>query len=267
MLSIGALAQIGQVTHRMLRHWDSAGLLVPAQVDPFTGYRSYDPSQLERLHRIVALRQLGFGLDDIALILNRGIDAERLAGLLRARRAEVTDKHRLAEARLRDVERRLRLIDQENTVSTLEIVQKSLPTLRLAALTTVLTEQDEIPAVIGPMYGRIVPVLIDAGATLGPAIAQYDMSEDGMRLIAGFEYAGDVPSGLEDVVLPEVATAFCGVHLGAMDTIFESWQSLHGEIVARGYTPNGPIRELYLRSEPAPQSDWVTELQQPVAPV
>src|SRR5690625_7904314 len=83
------------------------------------------------------------------------------------------------------------------------------------------------------MYGRIVPVLIDAGATLGPAIAQYDMSEDGMRLIAGFEYAGDVPSGLEDVVLPEVATAFCGVHLGAMDTIFESWQSLHGEIVAR----------------------------------
>src|SRR5690625_1805538 len=115
------------------------------------------------------------------------------------------------------------------------------------------------------MYGRIVPVLIDAGATLGPAIAQYDMSEDGMRLIAGFEYAGDVPSGLEDVVLPEVATAFCGVHLGAMDTIFESWQSLHGEIVARGYTPNGPIRELYVRSEPAPQSDWVTELQQPVA--
>src|SRR5690625_6878698 len=92
MLSIGALAQIGQVTHRMLRHWDSAGLLVPAQVDPFTGYRSYDPSQLERLHRIVALRQLGFGLDDIALILNRGIDAERLAGLLRARSEEHTSE-------------------------------------------------------------------------------------------------------------------------------------------------------------------------------
>ena len=45
-----------------------------------------------------------------------------------------------------------------------------------------------------------------------------------------------------------------------------SWQSLHNEIVARGYSPNGPIRELYLRSEPAPQSEWVTELQQPVAP-
>ena len=59
MLSIGAFAQLGQVTHRMLRHWDTAGLLVPAHVDEYSGYRSYDPSQLERLHRIVALRQLG----------------------------------------------------------------------------------------------------------------------------------------------------------------------------------------------------------------
>ncbi|MGP9726928.1 MerR family DNA-binding transcriptional regulator, partial [Glutamicibacter sp. 287] len=46
MLSIGAFAQIGQVTHRMLRHWDTAGLLVPAHVDEFSGYRSYDPAQL-----------------------------------------------------------------------------------------------------------------------------------------------------------------------------------------------------------------------------
>lgn len=57
MLSIGAFAQIGQVTHRMLRHWDTAGLLEPAHVDESSGYRSYDPSQLARLHRIVALRQ------------------------------------------------------------------------------------------------------------------------------------------------------------------------------------------------------------------
>ena len=89
MLSIGAFAQIGQVTHRMLRHWDAAGLLMPARVDEFSGYRSYDPSQLERLHRIVALRQLGFGLDDISSILDQGVEAERIAALLRIRRTEV----------------------------------------------------------------------------------------------------------------------------------------------------------------------------------
>src|SRR5690625_471142 len=120
MLSIGAFAQIGRVTHRMLRHWDSAELLVPDHVDPVTGYRSYDPSQLERLHRIVALRQLGFGLDDIALILTQGIDSHRLAELLRAHRAEVAEQQRVAEARLHDVERRLHLIEQEKIMSPIE---------------------------------------------------------------------------------------------------------------------------------------------------
>ncbi|UKA48923.1 helix-turn-helix domain-containing protein [Arthrobacter sp. FW305-123] len=103
MLTIGAFAQIGQVTHRMLRHWDTAGLLVPAHVDEFSGYRSYDPSQLERLHRIVALRQLGFGLDDISSILDQGVEADRIAALLRIRRAEVEQEHRIAAGRLADV--------------------------------------------------------------------------------------------------------------------------------------------------------------------
>ena len=86
MLSIGAFAQIGQVTHRQLRHWDSAGLLVPAHVDEFTGYRSYDPSQLKQLHRIVALRRLGFGIDDIAAMLDEGVDTDFLTKQLRIRR-------------------------------------------------------------------------------------------------------------------------------------------------------------------------------------
>jgi len=266
MLSIGAFAQIGRVTHRMLRHWDSAELLVPDHVDPVTGYRSYDPSQLERLHRIVALRQLGFGLDDIALILTQGIDSHRLAELLRAHRAEVAEQQRVAEARLHDVERRLHLIEQEKIMSPIEIIQKPLPGMRLAALRAVVTEQPQIAGVIGPMYGRIVESLTTVGAELGPAIASYSMNEDGMSLVAGFEVSGPIPEDLEEVMLPGASESFCGIHLGAMDSIAAGWQAIHQEVVARGFTPAGPIREIYLRSEPAPQQDWVTELQQPVVP-
>lgn len=61
MLSIGAFAQIGQVTHRMLRHWDAAGVLKPAHVDPFSGYRSYDPSQLQRLSLLLPTSFRGKG--------------------------------------------------------------------------------------------------------------------------------------------------------------------------------------------------------------
>jgi effector-binding domain-containing protein len=49
-----------------------------------------------------------------------------------------------------------------------------------------------------------------------------------------------------------------------MDRIHESWQAVHTEILARGFVPDGPCRENYIRAESDDQADWVTELQQPV---
>ena len=265
MLSIGAFAQIGQVTHRMLRHWDTAGLLVPAHVDEFSGYRSYDPSQLERLHRIVALRSLGFGLDDISAMLASGVGSGRIADLLRLRRAEVAEEARVAAARLVDVERRLHLIEKENAMSRIEIIEKPLPALRLAARSAVVAEQPEVPGVVGPLFDSVAAILVPAGVPGGVPVAEYDMGEDGLRITAGFAHSGPVPDGAEAVDLPAVPAAVCGVHLGSMEHIGESWQAVHAEIIARGFTLSGPCREVYLRSESTDQADWVTELQQPVA--
>lgn len=263
MLSIGAFAQIGQVTHRMLRHWDTAGLLVPAHVDDSSGYRSYDPSQLERLHRIVALRQLGFGLDDIAQILEHGIDADRLAALLRVRRAEVEEEHRVAAARLVDVERRLHLIESEKHMSTVEIVEKPLPAVRLAAHVTTVSE-DEVGESVGPLFSGIEEVLGDQRGALDTPIAQYDLGENGMTITAGYAYGGSPRPEFEIVELPALDRAICGIHLGSMDRIRDTWSAVHAEIIARGFVPSGPCRELYVRAVSEDQSDWVTELQQPV---
>ncbi|UNK70774.1 MerR family transcriptional regulator [Microbacterium sp. H1-D42] len=264
MLSIGAFAQIGQVTHRMLRHWDTAGLLVPAHVDEFSGYRSYDPSQLHRLHRIVALRQLGFGLDDIAAMLDDGIDGERLTALLRERRAEVEREHRIAAARLLDVERRLQLIQEENHMSRIEIIEKPLPAVRLAARSAVVAEQAENAAFIGPGFDAVAEVLDAVGASRATPIACFASAEDGMLITVGYEYSGHPLDGVEIAELPAVPSAICGVHLGTMDRISHSWMALHEEILARGFVPSGPCRELYVRAVSDDQSDWVTELQQPV---
>lgn len=264
MLSIGAFAQIGQVTHRMLRHWDTADLLVPAHVDESSGYRSYDPSQLERLHRIVALRQLGFGLDDIAQILEQGIDAGRMADLLRARRAEVEEEHRVATARLVDVERRLHLIESENHMSTVEIIEKPLPAVRMAAHIASVPE-DEVGSSVGPLFASIEEVLGDVRGALDTPVAQYELGESGMTITAGYAYGGSARPEFAIVELPAVELAICGIHLGSMGRIRETWGAVHAEIIARGYVPSGPCRELYVRAVSDDQSDWVTELQQPVA--
>ena len=264
MLSIGAFAQIGQVTHRMLRHWDTAGLLVPAYVDEFSGYRSYDPSQLERLHRVVALRQLGFGLDDISSILEQGVDADRIAALLRIRRAEVEQEHKVAAGRLFDVERRLHLIESENHMSQIEIIEKSLPAVRLAARRTVVSDQPEVAGVVGPNFDAVAAIIGDECGSLTTPIAQYETIEDGLQIIAGYTYNGPAREGFEVVELPASESAICGIHLGTMDRIAESWQAIHTEIFARGLIHAGPCRELYVRAISDDQSDWVTELQQPV---
>jgi len=83
MLTISEFARLGQVSPRMLRHYDETGLLAPAKVDPQTGYRSYDVAQLGRLHRLVALRELGFNLEQIRPILEEELPAGELRGMLR----------------------------------------------------------------------------------------------------------------------------------------------------------------------------------------
>lgn len=264
MLSIGAFAQIGQVTHRMLRHWDTAGLLEPAHVDEFSGYRSYDPAQLERLHRIVALRQLGFGLDDIASILDQGVDADRIAALLRIRRAEVEQEHRIAAARLVDVQRRLHLIEKEKHMSNIEIIEKPLPAVRLAAVRALVADQPEVADVVGPAFDAVADVIGAEKGSLATPIAQYEMIDDGLEIVVGYAYGGPAQEGFDIIELPAAETAVCGIHLGSMEHIAESWQAIHSEVLARGLVHDGPCRELYVRAVSDDQRDWVTELQQPV---
>jgi DNA-binding transcriptional MerR regulator len=66
MLKIGDFSSLAQVSIKTLRYYDERGLLSPAHIDPETGYRYYSASQLSQLHRILALKDFGFSLEQIA---------------------------------------------------------------------------------------------------------------------------------------------------------------------------------------------------------
>ncbi len=70
MLKISDFSKLARVPTATLRYYDVLGLLKPAQVDKFTEYRYYTLDQLPRLNRILALKDLGFSLEDIARLLN-----------------------------------------------------------------------------------------------------------------------------------------------------------------------------------------------------
>ena len=83
LLRIGEFAKLGQVSIATLRYYDQWDLLKPNALDPETGYRYYSLDQLPRLNRIVVLKELGFPLEQIALLLEKDLFLEQLQRMFR----------------------------------------------------------------------------------------------------------------------------------------------------------------------------------------
>ena len=269
MFAIGDFARHGRVSVRMLRHYDALGLLRPAHVDLATGYRSYEAAQLARLNRIVALKDLGFTLQQVGSILDDKVSVEELRGMLRLRRAELQSQIAADSARLAQVEARLQVIEREGAMPADEVQVKRIPAVRVAELTGTAAsfEPDSITPVIGPLYDELFVRLGRAGlATTGPAVAWYEDAPDGEGVLVHAGVPVDAPAGGPDVPvvdLPEVEQAATIVHRGPMDGVMATIQTLARWIDANGWRSLGYNRELYL--EPCEdRGAWVTELQEPV---
>jgi DNA-binding transcriptional MerR regulator len=271
MFGIGDFARHGRVSVRMLRHYDAIGLLRPAHVDPVTGYRSYEARQLSRLNRIVALKDLGFGLQQVQTILDDKVSVEELRGMLRLRRAQLQSQIASDAARLAQVEARLQIIEREGAMPADEIQVKRIPGVRVAELTGTAAsfEPESITPVIGPLYEELGARLWRAGlAPSGPAIAWYEDAPDGEGIVVHATLPVDAdPGGGHDLAivdLPEIEQAATIVHRGSMDSVMPTIQTLAGWIEANGYRSLGYNRELYIEIG-EDRDTWVTELQEPIA--
>lgn len=74
-LTIGAFARAARLSPKALRLYDELGLLRPARVDPVSGYRFYEPSQLGRARLVAWLRRLGMPLARVRVVCELPPDA------------------------------------------------------------------------------------------------------------------------------------------------------------------------------------------------
>jgi DNA-binding transcriptional MerR regulator/effector-binding domain-containing protein len=260
MLTIGAFARLGQVSPRMLRHYDETGLLVPAVVDARTGYRFYDVGQLARLHRLLALRDLGFGLDQIGALLRDEVSTEELRGMLRLRQAEQSQQVADEQARLLRVEAHLRSLERSTAMSTLDVVVKTTDPVRVLAESAVAAGfgHDNM----SPVFERVVPAVLARldGAQPGIMIAWYEEpADDGSVVVhAGFDVGSQRVAGAVD--LPPIRVASV-LHRGGMEDIESVYEELVRCVADGGYEQTGYSRELYHRWD---DESKVTELQLPI---
>ncbi|MGO9964404.1 MAG: MerR family transcriptional regulator [Acidimicrobiales bacterium] len=272
MLNIGEFARLGQVSPRMLRHYDELGLLRPDRVDTASGYRLYGVRQLARLHRIVALRELGFGLEQVGQILSEEISLDELRGMLRLRRAQIERTVAEEQERLRRVEAHLRALEWSDTVEPQDVIIKQTQPVRVARATAGgLTHAD-----IGAAFGRLLPQVIahleTAGAKPGISVAVYEdeggtAPEGEIVLHAGFDIGDqNVPDGehVHVVELPVIEVA-AAMFRGGDDGIMAAWEALVRWIDDSGYRLVGDCRELYHEWHDDDASRNLMELQQPIA--
>jgi DNA-binding transcriptional MerR regulator len=274
MFSIGEFARHGRVSVRMLRHYDAIGLLRPATVDPVSGYRFYQASQLAELNRVVALKDLGFTLQQVQTILEEKVTAAELRGMLKLRRAEIHAQIEAETVRLARVEARLLTIEDEARVPADGVVIKRLAPVRVGELTGEAAgyEPEAITPVIQPLYCDLRQRMAKAGVTAaGPAVAYYEDTPagDGAVVVhAAVPVVADVGGdhGLSVVDLAEVESAAAIIHHGSMDDVLSTGQALARWIDANGYRSIGYAREVTLEWSADPDQ-WVTELQQPISAI
>jgi len=88
LMRIGQIAAFFNVSVKAIRIYEKKGIIVPAKIDPDTGYRYYTADQVQTLAALLELKALGFSLSEIKNIISGGVNnSELIAALFRKRLA------------------------------------------------------------------------------------------------------------------------------------------------------------------------------------
>jgi DNA-binding transcriptional MerR regulator/effector-binding domain-containing protein len=253
----------------MLRHYDRLGLFRPDRVDPATGYRTYRVAQLERLHRIVAFRDLGFSLEQVGELLDDDLPLDQLRGMLRLRRLQIEQDVADERARLARVEAHLHALEGTATMHS-EPMMKTAARLRMAEL--VATAPGYGYENIGPVFAQTAPdvwtCITASGAEPGLNVAWFEWPrDDGVVVMhVGFEIGDQALACRDDVTIVELAAVEVAatIHRGPMEGFGATFEALVAWIESSGYRIAGCSRELYHEWHGEDPTRHVVELQIPI---
>lgn len=274
MLKIRDFARLAEVSMTTLRYYDEIGLLKPIHIDPETGYRFYTMDQLPHLHRILAFKELGLGLTQIAEILDEGISPEAVQGMLRLKQAQLQQHIQAEQEQLVRIDARLRSLEQGSGLPTYEVVLKAVKPVTGVSLhleTTDLAYQAHWIGAIEAMLKRyavkpsdhllVLHTESEDECTPGSVeiVAPVDW-RDAHTLIAGSE------GRLKLCELPAVSRMASTLHHGHPALALVAYQALGIWMENNAYSIIGPRRKIRLRREDN-LNDALTEIQFPVEKV
>jgi len=262
MYKIGDFSQLGQVTVRTLRHYDRLGLLAPGHIDQFTNYRYYTADQLPRLNRILALRDLGFSLEDIGRMLEENLTVETMQTLLSQKQREIEDQLRAESDRLRRVSARLQQIERDREPFTHDVVTKSVPEIHLLTTRATVPDVESMGKYRNQLLKTLYSWIDGAGIEFGQEIVAYhnrSYTMENIEMSIGVEVDSTIETDgselvniestqlpVRKLVLPAATEAASIVMNSSLLNVPDAIRALYGWMGDNGYTSAGSHREIHL---------------------
>ncbi|MEM6429182.1 MAG: MerR family transcriptional regulator [Deinococcota bacterium] len=287
LLRIGDFATLSRVSVKMLRHYDTLGLLKPVWVDPESHYRYYSVEQLPRLHQLVALKDLGFNLAQIARLLAGGLDDNQILTLLQAREAELqaditSQQHQLMNLRSHIARFDIEQLDTEQLDAERLDVGRSDPSLDdaviLRGVNTISVASLELAptADVSEGFVRLESYVSKYHARASSAPLLRYLDTDTLELCVPLSRSITGTDVIQITRLPAIQAAST-LHQGGYDNMAEAYSRLTAWLELHNYQLAGPLREVYLRFSAEPiedqlpaaflastSNDYLTELQLPI---
>lgn len=269
VFKIGEFSQLVRVSPRMLRHYEKCGLLYPAWIDPYTGYRQYSAGQMPLLSRITALRDTGFSIEEIGEILPHWGDSAYMSRVLLEQSVKLRASICADEERLNKLMQMSGELQQEDAIMLYDVELKKLDGIRVLSL------RGRIPAynqesLLWERLGRYIGENGIACHSDGYSVyydEEYQESNPDVEVAIPVDALGESRGEFVFQEYPAIELAatlrFSGPFDGGYDAASEK---LAGWIEQNGYAFAGNLRGHVIVSpdeQPDPER-WLTELQTPV---
>ncbi|MFF0342807.1 MerR family transcriptional regulator [Kribbella sp. NPDC004875] len=258
-LTIGEFARATHLSVRTLRRYHESGLLEPASVDAFSGYRYYEAEQIPVAQVIHQLRELDVPLADVGKIVATD-DPDARSVLIAAHLDRLQTSLDRTRAAVTSLQRLLR-----PDPGALEVVLRSEPARTVAGITDVVAVGD----VLQWYDGALAELDAAVPERLGPPGGHYDneLFAEGRGTVLVYYPVADPPARgrVRPADLPAVELA-ATVHHGPHDDIDVTYGELATWVHEHTLTVAGPVQETYFagpRDNPDPQT-WRTEIAWPV---
>ncbi len=157
MFKIGEFSKLSQLSVRMLRHYDEIGLLPPAVIDAWSGYRYYLPEQLAQVGLIRFLQTLGLSLQEIKVLLPQCHDLTLLAQLLVKRRDSCLDQLSVLQTQLKLLNTAIEQLERNEFPMTYPVTLKELPARQVASLRQRIARYEDEGTLWQQLHAEIAP--------------------------------------------------------------------------------------------------------------